>query len=100
MTFEALVRELILSVIRVIGFAVIFIVARPTIRRRAGKLTADVTLGAAHADVRAGQREVGEIVVKLGRLPGGSRVALRTIVGEVSGCVVGIVGFVVLLLVT
>jgi hypothetical protein len=60
-----------------------------------GKLAAHVALRALHVHVRSGQRKLGQgIVIKLGALPGGGRVAGRTILRKSGATVVWILGVV------
>jgi len=92
--------ELVLGMIGLVRCAVVLVMTRPAIGRRAGVLTVNVALRAIHVHMGAGQGEVREIVIKSGWLPSGRRVALRAVMSEVAVCVIGIVRFIVLLFMT
>ena len=69
-------------VIRVRGGAISLFMTRPAFRRRPRILPVGVTLRTTGADVRAGQGEAAQIMVKLRRRPSGRGVARYTLVGE------------------
>ena len=77
MTLLAGVREHVLDMIGIIRLLVIRLVARPAIRGSAFVLSIRVALRTACVDVRSREREVRQIVVKRGRLPGDRRMACR-----------------------
>jgi hypothetical protein len=83
------IRAILAVVVIILGMA------RITIRWRAFENVIGVALCALHADVRAGQREIGFRVVEGGRFPGSGAVtgtaipAILSLVG-ILGCVTGI----------
>ena len=85
-----IVRELVQSVVRIVGFLIIGLMAGPAIGRRAVELTPDMTLRTIGIDVRSGQREIRTIVIECGRLPSGGAVALVTGMTELTCHMVGI----------
>ena len=75
---------------RIIGSEVIGFVAGEAFQRRAGVLSACVTLSAIRAGVSTGQREIRQVVIEGRVIPIGGSVALGT-VGRVAICrVIGI----------
>ena len=63
-------RESRLHVIGIGGAVEVFHVARTAIARCAHKLTVDMALGAGHADVPPGQRELCKrVVIEVGHIP-------------------------------
>lgn len=86
-----IVRELIARMTWVVGVNVVRFMTRPAISRCSGELPADVTGSTICLNVSAGQREIREIVVKLGRMPGRRGVTLRAVLGIAAGSVIRIV---------
>lgn len=103
MTFGTIGRELIRSMVRIVGAIVVRHMARVAFRRGTS-VPVRVALDAACARMLAGQGEAGVVMVKGGRNPGRGIVTLRTIrwesglhvagrrgcivVGDVAGCTV------------
>ena len=75
-------REVAGNVIRVFRSLIVGLMARPAVGRRPGILTVVMALRTGQTDVRAGQREVSEIMIKLRRLPGVRRVALEALMSK------------------
>lgn len=69
-------------VIRIRGFLIVVNVARRTLVRDAGVLSSNVTLQTRDRDVRAGQREAAQVVIKRCSFPSRCRVATRALVAK------------------
>lgn len=86
----AAVGELICRMAGTISAVVIRLVTRPASRRCAVELTVNVASITGGADVRAGQREIGQVVIKGCRLPRRSRVTCVARMRELAGHVIRI----------
>ena len=63
-TLEAVVRETGGGMIRIVGVVIVLLMTRPAVSRSAAELAVNVAFGAIDGNVRAGQREVGVVVIK------------------------------------
>ena len=100
MTVLAGGREACALMIGIIGVVVIFLVAEEALRGRAVILPVYVTLRTAGTDVRAGEREIGLIMIERCGRPRIGGVTDRAVVIELSLNVVGVVDLLVILLMT
>ncbi len=64
MADRAVLRIVCGDVIGVCDTVIVFLMAGPTIRRSPGVNTTDVTIETVRFDVRAGQRESGQVVIE------------------------------------
>lgn len=87
---RARVRKIRRGMIGICRALKITLMARETIRRRAGELIVHMALAAHHGEMRAGERKARAVVVEIGRPPGIKRVAHLAIVREIAGDMVWI----------
>ena len=91
-TDRAVMREVLRGVIGIVRSVEVRRMAGIAIRRRIRKLSVGMALSALQVGMRTGQRKSHKVVIKRRRLPGGCRVALRTIVRKIPRGVIRIGG--------
>ena len=79
---QAVAGETGFNMDRIVGLVVIVLMAVDAVGRRALVDVAYMTFGTSDGFVYTIEREVGAVVVKVGRLPGDFAVALQTVGGE------------------
>ena len=99
-TFLTGMRELISDMVWLAGTLKVCIVTGPAVHRRAIVLSVRMTLRAGRINVRAGQREIRQVVIKRGRLPCRRIMTLCAGMTELIGDVIGVVNILVITLVT
>jgi len=97
---RTLMGQLVGCMVRVCGRLVCGLVTIPALRRCPRELPINVTQRAAHGNVRACERERGEIVIVCCGCPGGSRMTLLTRVGKIASLVIRIRGRLIIALMT